>query len=172
MRRMILPAAFALSLLCSCFAALPASAGGPEWRGWNEGLAQARSAQKPVIVDVYTDWCGWCRRMDRDVYASAEVTDYLRQRFVTIKINAESPEAADYEGKHTDSRGIAQRFRISGYPTTVFLRANGEHMANVPGYVPADKFLLLLRYVAEGHADRNEPFTEFEKSVQAESGRR
>lgn len=165
-------AAFALLLLCSCFAVRPALAAEPEWRGWNEGLAQAKTSQRFVIVDVYTDWCGWCRRMDHDVYARNEVAQYLRDRFVTIKLNAESAEAADYEGQRTSSRGIAQRFRVSGYPTTVFLRSNGDHMANVPGYVPADKFLLLLRYVAEGHADRNEPFTEFEKSVQAESSRR
>jgi len=164
--------ALLLAGLLGAFAAEAAPATGPEWRGWNDGLQQARTSQRPVIVDVYTNWCGWCRRMEKDVYGKAEVADYLRKNFVTIKLNAEASEPATYEGKRTTSQGISQRFRVSGFPTTVFLRANGEHMANVPGYVPADRFLLLLRYVAEGHADRNVPFTEFEKSVKAEPARR
>jgi len=163
--------ALALATLLAAGSAQAAPAAAPDWRGWNDGLQHAQSTQKPVIVDVYTDWCGWCRRMERDVYGKAEVAEYLRKRFVTIKLNAEASAPATYEGRKTTSQGIAQRFRVSGYPTTVFLRANGEHMANVPGYVPADKFLLLLRYVAEGHADRNVPFTEFEKSVKAETAR-
>ncbi len=174
MRRLLRPAALGLALLLAPAAAVPAPAapGGPDWRGWNDGLDRARSSGKPVIVNVYTDWCGWCRRMERDVYGKAEISRYLRERFVTIRLNAEASDAASYEGRRTDSQGIAQRFRVSGYPTTVFLRSTGEHLANVPGYVPADRFLLLLRYVAEGHADRNVPFTEFEKQVQAEAGRR
>jgi thioredoxin-related protein len=156
--RALLPALIGLSL------PMAARAAQPEWRAWNDGMRQAAATGRPMIVDVYTDWCGWCKRMDRDVYARTEIADYLRKRYVTIRLNAESSTGALYEGRNYTSEGIAQRFRVSGYPTTIFLRANGEHMANVPGYVPADRFLLLLRYVAEGHADRNEPFAEFEKS--------
>lgn len=174
MTRLLRSAALALTLLLGAdlVAATPAPATtGPDWRGWNEGLEQAKATHRPVIVDLYTNWCGWCRRMDRDVYAKAEIAEYLRKNYVTIKINGEASDPATYEGKKTNSQGIAQRFRVSGYPTTVFLRSNGEHMANVPGYVAADKFLLLLRYVAEGYADRNVPFTEFEKSLKTGTAR-
>lgn len=171
MIRTLRPAVLAAAALCwgALASAGPGAAGGPEWRGWNEGLQEARATKRPVIVDVYTNWCGWCRRMDRDVYQRADIVDYLRKQYVTIKLNAESSEPATYEGRATTSQKIAQRFRVSGYPTTLFLRSSGEHMANVPGYVPGDKFLLLLRYVAEGHADRNVPFADFEKRVQNES---
>jgi thioredoxin-related protein len=147
---------------------LSARAAGPDWHGWDEGLRLAAATGRPVIVDVYTDWCGWCRRMDHDVYSRPAVSDYLRSRYVTIRINAESNTAARYEGRATTYEELAQRFRVSGYPTTIFLRSTGAHMANVPGYLPPDQFLLLLRYVAEGHADRNEPFAEFQRS---QSGR-
>ena len=145
-------------------AASAAPAASPDWRAWDDGMRQAAATGRPVIVDVYTDWCGWCRRMDHDVYSQPGVADYLRKRYVTIRLNAEANTAARYEGRETTYEEIAQHFRVSGFPTTIFLRSTGAHMANVPGYVPADRFLLLLRYVAEGHADRNEPFADFERS--------
>jgi len=56
-------------------AALPARAGDAAipWRAWDPGLAEAQKSKRPVLVDVYTQWCGWCRRMDKDVYARADV---------------------------------------------------------------------------------------------------
>lgn len=146
-------------------AALPALGGETEiqWRDWDPGLAEAQKSKRPVLVDVYTQWCGWCRRMDKDVYARPDVRDYLQKKFVTVKVDAEASDAARYEGKALTSRTLAARFRVTGYPTTVFLRSDGGHLANVPGYIPADRFLLLLRYVGDGHLDRGESFEEFSK---------
>lgn len=141
--------------------ALSSPAGGPRWLDWDAGLKQAMASHRPVLVDVYTEWCGWCKRMDRDVYARPEVRDYLARRFVTVRLDAESSTAASYQGREQNGRMLAAHFRVSGYPTTVFLRENGEHMVNVPGYVPADRFLLLLRYVGDGHLERGESFESF-----------
>lgn len=139
-----------------------ASAGGRSlWRDWNTGLKEAGASGRPILVDVYTEWCGWCKRMERDVYQRGDVRDYLARRFVTVKIDAEAAAPARYQGKTYTSRSLAARFRVSGYPTTIFLRSDGEHLANVPGYVPADRFLLLLRYIGDGHLDRGESFDEF-----------
>src|SRR2546421_7663785 len=55
------------------------------WRDWDSGLKEARDKKLPVLVDVYTDWCGWCKRMERDVYTQPEVRDYLSRKFVTVK---------------------------------------------------------------------------------------
>jgi thioredoxin-related protein len=134
------------------------------WMSWNVGLKRAAETQRPVLVDVYTDWCGWCKRMDRDVYSRPEVRDYLARHFVTVRLNAESAEPASYEGRQFTGRTLAMRFGISGYPTTIFLRPAGEHLVNVPGYVPADHFLMLLRYIGDGHMDRGESFEAFAKN--------
>lgn len=146
-------------LLATAAPAAPGS--GPRWLDWNAGLKQAAASHRPVLVDVYTDWCGWCKRMDRDVYARPEIRDYLAGRFVTVRLDAESPDVATYEGREQTERALATRFRVSSYPTTIFLRESGEHLVNVPGYVPADRFLLLLRYVGEGHLERGESFESF-----------
>jgi len=147
----------ALVLTCSP----RAHAAGMAWRDWNTGLRDAAAAQKPVLVDVYTDWCTWCKRMDQDVYTRPEVRKYLDDHFVLVKLNAEYTTAAKYEGKAYTSKTLAERFRVNGYPTTIFLRADGTHLANVPGYVAHDKFLLLLQYIGDGYLERGVAYDEF-----------
>jgi thioredoxin-related protein len=126
----------------------------PAWRAWDEGLKEAARLKRPVLVDVYTDWCGWCKRMDRDVYARADVRDYLARRFVVVKLNAESPARVRWEGREMTSRALASRLGVTGYPNTTFLDAAGRKLGSVPGYVPAPKFLQVLRSVAEDQAGR------------------
>jgi thioredoxin-related protein len=153
----------ALLLLTLLLMAAPVAAQDIQWRDWNTGLRDASASKKPILVDVYTDWCGWCKRMDRDVYARADVRDYLAKKFVTVKLDAEASDEARYEGKVFTSRSLASKFRISSYPMTMFLRSGGDHVANVPGYIPHDKFLLLLRYIGDGYLDRGVSFDAFVK---------
>jgi thioredoxin-related protein len=145
---------------------LPAAAGAAPvaWRGWNDGLAAAAGGTRPVIVDVYTDWCGWCKRMDRDVYAKPEVSDYLNKHFVMVRLNAEGSEKLNYAGQTLTARALAGGFQVTGYPTTIFLKADGAHLVNVPGYIPPDRFLKLVRYIGDGHMDRGVSWEEYSRS--------
>ena len=146
-----------LFALLACLATATASPAGPQsitWRNWNTGLSAAASTGKPVLVDVHTDWCTWCKRMDRDVYSRADVREYLERKFVTIKLNAESDESVNYGGHSMTARALASTLNVTGYPTSIFLTRSGDHLANVPGYLPADRLLLLLRYIGDGHMDR------------------
>jgi thioredoxin-related protein len=165
MKRVLLPVAVLLSSLLLSSARPAESSGSLAWRSWDAGLREAGASGRPILVDIYTDWCGWCRRMDADVYSRADVQDYLSRRFVTIKLDAESSRSAGYMGRTYTSRSLASAFGVTGYPTTVFLRPGGEHLVNVPGYVKSDRFLLLLRYISEGHLDRGVPFEDFRKSL-------
>jgi thioredoxin-related protein len=143
-----------------------AAPGGVAWRGWDAGLKEARRLKRPILVNVHTQWCGWCKRMDRDVYALPEVREYLSRKFVTITLDAEDDAPARYQGRTFTSRSLSSWFRVTGYPTTLFLRANGEHLVDVPGYVPAEKFLLVLQYIGDGHMDRGEPWEDFSARAQ------
>jgi thioredoxin-related protein len=161
--------ATALGTLLLLVCLLPSARAATAWRGWDAGLAEAGRTNRPVLVDVYTDWCGWCKRMDKDVYARADVQAYLARRFVVVKLNAEGSEAVSFQGKAYTSRTLAARFGVTGYPTTIFLSGKGAHLGNVPGYIPAEKFLLLLRFIGDGHAEKGESFDDF---ARAQSARR
>ena len=133
-------------------AANPAGDGRLAWSGLDPALAEAKRVNKPVLVDVYTDWCGWCKRMDKTTYGDARVRDYVARSFVPARVDAEDDtQRASYLGQTLTSRQFADGFRISGYPTTLFLAPDGRLITQLPGYVKPATFLTVLRYVAEGH---------------------
>ncbi len=123
--------------------------GGVVWKGYGDALTVAGEQKKKVIIDVYTDWCGWCKKMDKNVYANEKVRKYLDEHFVPVKLNAESKTAHDVKGKSMTETEIARAYGIRSYPTTVFLDSAGEPITVVPGYIDADKFVLVLRYINE-----------------------
>jgi len=142
-----------------------------KWTSWDQGLKTAAASKRPMLVDVYTDRCGWCRRMDHDVYSRDDVREYLSRHFVAVRLDAESPSAVSYDSRRYTESSLAARFRVSGYPTTIFLKPNGEHLVNVPGYVQADRFLLLLQYIGDGNLERGESFDDFVQKANAPSSK-
>jgi len=162
MKRLSITLALMCIALTSSFEAVAADEF--KWLDWNTGIAEAKKTGRPVLVDVYTDWCGWCKRMDRDVYRRSDVRKYLGEQFITIKLDAEASDETPYQGKSLTARSLAARkFRVTGYPTTVFLKSGGDHLVNVPGYIPAERFLVLLAYIGEGHYEAGVPFEQFAK---------
>ena len=152
MRRPVKRCLQSLALL-ACLA-VNGHAAGVTWRVWSDGLAAAAGAGKPVMVDVYTDWCGWCKRMDRDTYTRTEVGDYVNRHFVMIRLNAESNERLTYAGHEYSGRTLAGNFQVTGYPTLILLRPNGDFMVTIPGYMPPEKFLKLAHFIGDGAMDR------------------
>lgn len=122
------------------------------WSELEPALAEAKRLNKPLLVDVYTDWCGWCKRMDKTTYGHPDVRDYVARSFVTAKVDAEDDRRhATYLGESRSYRQFADSFRISGYPTTLFLEPDGALITQLPGYVKPEPFLDVLHYIGEGH---------------------
>ena len=100
---------------------------------------------------MYTDWCGWCKRMERDTYSNDSVSNYLAKQFVLVKLNAESDATVHYKGKAYSELAMARGFGVNGYPTIIFLEPNGKHITSLPGYVGPDKFLTIVTYIGNDH---------------------
>ena len=92
-------------------------------------LARADAEKKLVMVEFYTDWCGWCEVMDKKTFADATVQEQLK-RLILVKVDA------DREG-----REAARRYRVNGFPTMLFVDAQGREVGRVPGFLPPAPFL-------------------------------
>ncbi len=121
------------------------------WRGFDDGIAEAKKTKKKVLIDVYTDWCSWCKVMDSKTYADKNVIEYLSKYYVLIKLNAESAKKLTYKNKQHTEQELAAAFGITGYPSTLFLKSDGEPITVYPGFADAPKFKLVASFIAEDH---------------------
>jgi thiol:disulfide interchange protein len=123
---------FGLLALYGLHGSAPDSGGAPgvSWQPDLKGaMARAESERKVVMVEFYTDWCTWCRKLNETTFADGDVQKALAQ-VVAVRLNAEK-----------DGRGQAETFRVEGYPTIVFLDASGREVGRIPGYLPPKPFL-------------------------------
>ena len=129
---------------------------------FDDGFASAAKSGKKVFIDVYTDWCTWCKKMDKDVYPDSVVVRLMSSKFAAIKLNAEGSLPITFHGTKLSEAQFARSVGISSYPTTLFLESDGKPISIVPGYLPAPRFSDVLVFFAEEHYKRG-TFQEFLK---------
>ncbi|MDP1676817.1 MAG: DUF255 domain-containing protein [Bacteroidota bacterium] len=122
-----------------------------QWKKFNEGIIEAKKSGKKILVDVYTDWCKWCKEMDKKTYADKMISTYLKKNYVIIKLNAEGNERLNYQGQTISPREFAQGMGVDGYPATVFLQSDGKPITLLPGYSTPDQFIHVLSFIGENH---------------------
>ena len=132
----------------------------PQWKKFNEGIAEAKMSGKKILVDVYTDWCSWCKKMDAGTYPNKKVSDYLSKNYVIIKLNAEGNEKISYNGQTITPAEFAQGMGVNGYPATVFLKSDGQPITMLPGYAEPDRFIHVLSFIGENHYEKKK-FAEY-----------
>lgn len=98
---------------------------------WKEMLAAAQARHQPIFVDVYTDWCAPCKRMEKEVFVLPEVGALFNANFLCYRLNAEKGEGP----------GIAKAYGISAYPTWLYLNADGSLRSRQTDYLPAADFI-------------------------------
>ena len=110
---------------------------------WEKDLATAMKKAKdknlPIMIDVYTDWCTWCKELDKNTYSHKEVID-MAKKMVAVKLNPEtSKEGAE----------VAQKYGVQGFPTILFINADGLILENIGGYVEGEKFVPYMKNAIE-----------------------
>ncbi len=133
------------------------------WIGIEEGLALAKSSQKKILVNVYTDWCSYCQKMTDTVYPDSTVRQTAHELFLTVGLNAESDEVVIFDGESLTQREFAKKFGIRSYPTMLFLDSKGELILQSNGYMPAEDFNRMLMYIGS-NAYQTMEFIQFEPS--------
>lgn len=132
------------------------------WTTFEEGVTQAQKEQKLLVVDFYTDWCHWCKVMEKETYGNDDVVAYAKEKAVMARINAETVEKVKFRDAAYSGRELSMMFGVRGFPTTVFMNAKGELITSISGFIPADRFKLILKYLADNWYEKMK-FDEFEK---------
>ena len=118
-----------------------------KWYSWNEGYAKAKKENKIVVMDVYTEWCGWCKVMDKKTYTHATVISKMASAFIAIKINPETDKNLTYDGKVYTGKELVDllsKNMVEGYPTTIFFYLKSKKVYLEVGYLATEKFIPLL----------------------------
>jgi len=127
-----------------------------EWISFEEAMKRNQANPKKILIDIYTDWCGWCKRMDATTFADPVIAKLAKQHYHAVKFNAEQQEpivinAKEYKFVPNGRRGYHELAaellggRMS-YPTTVFLDENFNMIQAIPGYRAAPEFDQIARY--------------------------
>jgi len=131
------------------------------WLTWNEAAELAKTEENPkkIFVDVYTDWCGWCKKMDNDTFQNAEVAAYMTENYYMVKLDGEQKEPIEFKGKTfkfvPSGRNGYHEFAAAlmqgkmSYPTTIFLDEKMNMLSPVPGYQKPEPFLKIAKYFGE-----------------------
>ena len=106
---------------------------------WAKVTAKAQSQGLDIFVDVYTDWCGYCKMMDRDVFSDQEVGDYFNARFINVKLDAETSFGEVW----------AANYEVTGYPTYIFLNNEEEYIGEIGGYNEKAEFMAESKSIIE-----------------------
>lgn len=131
------------------------------WLSWEEAVTLSESDENPkkIFIDIYTDWCGWCKKMDKDTFQNSEVASYMQENFYMVKLDGEGKEPIEYKGKtfkfipsgrngyHEFAAALMQG-KLS-YPTTIFLDEKMNMLSPVPGYQKPEPFLQIAKYFGD-----------------------
>ncbi len=121
-----------------------------EWLTFEEAAAKTEASPKMIFVDVYTDWCGWCKKMDKDTFTDASVINYINSNFYAVKMNAENTNRKfKFKGKDYTEASMAKTMKVSSYPNFVIMDPLMENITQLPGYRQAEPFLTDLTGVIQ-----------------------
>lgn len=144
-----------------------------DWLTLEEANELRQKEPRKILIDVYTDWCGWCKRMDATTFSDPELVEYVNANYYAVKLDAEQKEPITVGGKtyeydpNTGRRGVHEIAKelLQGkmsYPTIVFLDERMNMIQPLPGYRDAKEMQPILEYLAT-EAYKETPWEEWLK---------
>ena len=132
-----------------------------KWMSWEEALKRNEIEQRKFVVDIYTKWCGWCKRLDRVTFQNEDIANYVNTHYYPIKFDAEQKESILINGKtykfnNQGKRGYHELAAALtqgnlSYPTVVFLDSKLRTIQALKGFHSPKDFKMIIHYFADDH---------------------
>ncbi len=106
---------------------------------WEEALKIAQETGKPIFLDISASWCGPCKALKKNIFPNEEVGAFYNENFISVLVDGEKGEGIN----------LAKEFKISAYPSMLFLNSRGELIARTSGYRNPEDFIALGKQVLE-----------------------
>ena len=130
-----------------------------KWMTLQEALEKQKTQPKKIFMDVYTDWCGWCKHMMKTTFSNPSIAGYINQNYYPVRFNAETHDTIEYKGKEYYNTGAGKRSAHQlalkftnnrpSYPTIVYFDEMGNVISPVPGYMDTHKIESYLVFFTE-----------------------
>jgi len=138
------------------------------WLTIEEVNAKMKEEPKPVIIDLYTNWCYWCKVMDKKTYTDSKVISYINSHFYAVKLNAETKDAVVWnnknylynEGNKVNDFALYVTQGQLAFPNTVIFPEIQKPPAAIPGFMEPKEIEVILKYFGDGKY-KSENFNEY-----------
>ena len=104
---------------------------------WDKALDEAEKTGKPIFVDAYTDWCGWCKVMDQKTFSDKSIYSYMNKHFVNAKINMEKGIGVK----------LAMKYQVTGFPSYLIFNNSGRLVYKTLGFMEPKDFIDVLKMI-------------------------
>lgn len=143
-----------------------------QWMSLEEAQEKAKTEKRKIFIDVFTDWCGWCKRMDESTFVDPEIAKYLNENYYPVKLNAEQQQDIIFNNKtyHFRKNGARGYHELAAellnnrlsFPTVVFLDESLNLIQSIPTYLEATKLEVILNYFGTD-SHKTTPWETYEK---------
>jgi len=131
-----------------------------KWMSFDQAVKLNQAHPKKIFIDVYTSWCGWCKRMDASTYTDPSVISYMNQNFYAVRLDAETRDTFHFNNHvfvnaKAGEKGSVNELAYSlldgkmMYPTTVYMDESFNRLSVAPGYLDVNDMKNILIYFAE-----------------------
>jgi len=131
-----------------------------DWLSISEALEKNKKNPGKIFIDVYTDWCGWCKKMDKTTFSDSKVASLLNKHFYPVKFDAESSKPVEFNGtvyKNPNPGGRRSAHELASallrnklsYPSYVILDKNNKGLTVLKGYLKKDQIMPILKYLGK-----------------------
>lgn len=148
-----------------------------KWYTFEEAIELNKTEQRKIFIDVYTDWCGWCKKMDATTFNNPGIAKILNEKYYAVKFDAEQKEDITFKGQTfkfvpSGRRGYHELAAAllnnkMSYPSVAYLNEQNQLITAVPGYYTPDRLEPVLKFFAED-AFKSQSFEEYSKQFKSE----